>query len=66
MSLHELALIYSGFGAGISLTLIVCTWLSNRDHREWCKLVDRQQAIIEELLETAVIRERDNESRSLD
>ena len=37
----------AGVGFGVGVTRAVCTVLSREDHNEWCKLIDRQQAIIE-------------------
>jgi len=48
---HELFILFAGISIGTSLTLWVCNWLHWSDHREWCKLVDRQQAIIEQMID---------------
>lgn len=48
---REIFLLLVGMAAGSGATLWVCNALSWFDHREWCKIVDKQHAIIETLIE---------------
>jgi hypothetical protein len=50
----------TGWFTGCGVTILVCMYLSWCDHREWCGILDRAIALIEEL------RRRNPESEARD
>jgi len=41
----------SGIAGGIGIGLLIATWISRRDHEAWCRIVDRQSQLLENIAE---------------
>jgi len=38
-----------GIGIGAAVTLVICTWLNQREHAAWMEMADRYEDVIERL-----------------